>query len=237
MGIVIQTNQYSEQVYNNKMPELQFGEYEGTASDYTGLIMSARTIFHGPLKLYRLMSVSNVAQEEFAESYDVRSNAYGIDRISCPYGDYLVVGFKDIALDMIVLGFYLLILVYCFINIVRCLIKGLVDKIKGKSAEKILRLWCAAGTVIPFVPVVVFAFMIPTLFNFQQWSILAYRIALFLIFLSMLGMTALIIYGFMKLKNRTIKKSRKIYICSINICLVVTIVNIIYWDWAMFWMI
>ena len=237
IGIVIQTNQNSEQVYNNKMPELLFGEYEGTASDYTGLIMSARTIFYGPLKLYRLMSVSNVTQEEPAVSYDTRSNAYGIDRISCPYGDYLVVGFKDIALDMIVLGCYLLILVYCLINIVRCLIKGLVDKIKGKSVEKMLRLWCAAGTVIPFVPVVVFVFMIPTLFNFQQWSILAYRIALFLIFLSMLGMTALIIYGYMKLKNRAMRKSRKIYICSINICLIVTIVNIIYWDWAMFWMI
>lgn len=237
IGIVIQTNQYSEQIYNNKMPELLFGEYEGTASDYTGLIMAARTIFHGPLKLYRLMSVSNVTQEEPAVSYDVRSNVYGIDRISRPYGDYLVVSIIDIALDLIVLGFYLLILVYCLINIVRCLIKGVVDKVKGEPGGKTLWLWSVAGTIIPFVPVVVFIFMIPTLFNFQQWSISTYRIALFLIFLSMLGMIALAIYGFMKLKNCTLKKPQKIYIYSVNICLAVTIVNIIYWNWAMFWMV
>lgn len=237
IGIVIQTNQYGEQIYNNKMPELLFGEYEGTASDYTGLIMSARTIFHGPLKLYQLFSISNVGQGEPAVSYDVRTNTYGIDRISCPYGDYFVIGIQDIALDMIVIGFYLLILVYCLINIIRCLIQGVIDKVKGNHEKKTMRLWCAAGTIIPFVPVVVFALMIPTLFNFQQWSVLAYRAALFLIFLSMLGMAAIMIYGLMKLKNNAMRKSRKVYIHSINICLLVTIVNIIYWEWGMFWMV
>lgn len=39
IGIVIQTNQYNEQVYNHEMPELLFGEYKGTASDYTGCII------------------------------------------------------------------------------------------------------------------------------------------------------------------------------------------------------
>lgn len=219
------------------MPELLFGKYEGTASDYTGLTRAARTVFHGPLKLYRLFSVSKNSQGEPAESYDVRTNEYGIDRISCAYGDYLVIGLGDIALDLVVLGIYLLVLIYCLINIVRCFITGVRSKIKGRNEKKVLRLWCAAGTLLPFVPVAVFAFMIPTLFNFQQWSVSAYRIALFLIFLSALAMFALIVCGIVKSKNNTVKKSRKRYIHSINVCMAVTIVNIIYWSWWMFWMI
>lgn len=236
VGIVIQTNQYNEQIYNNKMPELLFGEYEGTASDYTGLIMSARTIFHGPLKLYRLLSVSNV-KEEPAVSFDVRTNEYGIDRISCPYGDYFVISFKDIVLDLIVLGFYFLVLAYYLINIVIALIKGIAYRVSGKHKKNILQLWCVAGTLLPFIPAMIFTFMVPTLFNFQQWSVLAYKTALFMIFLSILIMVALIVYGFIKMKNNVMKKSRKLYLYSVDICMAITIVNIIYWNWCMFWMI
>lgn len=236
IGIVIQTNQYDEQIYNEKMPELLFGEYEGTASDYTGLIMSARTIFNGPLKLYRLLSVYNVKAEP-AVSFDARTNENGVDRISYPYGDYLVIGIKDIVLDIVVLGLYFIILFYCLINIVRGLIKGIIDKVKGKYEKKMLRSWCAAGALIPFVPAIVLVLMTPTLFNFQQWSVSAYRIAFFLIFLSALVMLALIVYGFIKLKNHVMKSSRKVYIHSLNICMAVTIVNIFYWNWGMFWMI
>lgn len=236
VGIVIQTNQYNEQIYNSKMPELLFGEYEGTASDYTGLIMSARTIFHGPLKLYRLLSVSNV-KEEPAVSFDVRTNEYGIDRISCPYGDYFVISFKDIVLDLIVLGFYFLVLAYCLINIVIALIKGIAYRVTGKHKKNILQLWCVSGTLLPFIPAIIFTCMVPTLFNFQQWSVSAYKMALFMIFLSIPVMVALIVYGFIKMKNNVMKKSRKLYLYSVDICMAITIVNIIYWNWCMFWMI
>lgn len=235
-GIVIQTNQYSEQIYNNKMPELLFGKYEGTASDYTGLIMSARTIFHGPLKLYKLLSVSDV-EEGPAVAFDVRTSEYGINRISCPYGDYFVISVKDIILDILVLGSYFFALVYCMINIVRALIKGIAYKINGKHEKKILQLWCVSGTLLPFVPVIIFAFMIPSLFNFQQWSVSAYRTALFIICLSALAMLALIVCGAVTVKNNVIKRSRKVYIYSVNICMAITAVNIVYWNWCMFWMI
>lgn len=236
IGIVIQTNQYSEQIYNNKMPELLFGAYEGTASDYTGLILSARTIFRGPLKLYRLLSVSNVTEEP-AVSFDVRTSEHGIDRISCPYGDHFVISFKDIVLDLIVLGFYFLVLVYCLINIIRAFIKGITDKVKGNHEKKMLQLWCVLGTLLPFIPAIIFIFMIPTLFNFQQWPVSAYRMALFIICLSIPIMFALIVYGLIKMKNNVMKRTRKVYLYSLNICMVITIVNIIYWNWCMFWMI
>lgn len=237
VGMVIQANQYVEEIYNFQMPELLFGEYEGTASDYSGLIMSARTIFHGPLKLYRLLSVTNVGEGEPAQSYDVRTNENGIDKISCPYGDYLIIGVKDIAVDLAILLLYLITIVYCVINVVRCFVVGVVNKFKGKKVKKEMNWWSVAGTVFPLVTVAVFGLMIPTLFNFQQWSVLAYRFSLFLILLSAVAMSVLVIYGLIKMKKCPMKKSRRIYIHSINVCMVVAIVNIIYWSWGMFWMI
>ena len=61
--------------------------------------------------------------------------------------------------------------------------------------------------------------------------------ALFMIFLSIPVMVALIVYGFIKMKNNVMKKSRKLYLYSVDICMAITIVNIIYWNWCMFWMI
>lgn len=72
---------------------------------------------------------------------------------------------------------------------------------------------------------------------FQQWSVSAYRMALFIICLSIPIIFALIVYGLIKMKNNVMKRTRKVYLYSLNICMVITIVNIIYWNWCMFWMI
>jgi len=237
IGMVIQTNQYGEQIYNIKMPELLFGQYNGTSSDYNGLAVAARTIFNGPLKLYRLLSVINVDSSESATSFDIRTTQQGIDKISCMYGDYLVIGLKDIIVDIIVIGLYLLSVLYCLINIITNLVKKLIAKIKGKKSKKTLDLWCGIGLLLPLLPGIIFALMIPTLFNFQQWSVFAYKAALFVVLLSAFAMCVHIFYSFLKTKKISINKSRKKYIHSINICMLLTIINIIYWNWGMFWMI
>lgn len=237
IGMVVMTNQYGEEIYCHRMPELLFGPYGGTASGYTGMVMAARTIFHGPLKLYRLFSVSEFVQENPPLSFDVRTDADGIDRISCPYGDYLVVGFGDIGPDLIVLGLYVLSLAFCLIQIIRCLIMGLVNRVRHKKDKKPMRLWCTAGLLLPFVPTAVFALMIPTLFNFHQWTHFGYQAALFVVFATALAMAGMIVSAIVRFRAHPMKKSRKGYISAVGVCMALTIVNIIYWDWGMFWMI
>ncbi len=237
VGMVIQTNQSSEKSYNIEMPAILFGKYEGTASDYEGLTMSARTIFHGPLKIYQLMSVSSAKPSEPVEAYDVRTDENKIDKISAVYGDVLVIGIKDILADIIVIGLYILTLVFCIVNMIRYAVKGLYNKIRGKHEKKGFGLWYITGTLFPLFPIIVFSFIVPTLFNYQQWCISGYRIALFLIFLSALLMSALVVYGFVKQKRIAVKKVQKIEFYFVNVCMTVTIANIIYWNWGMFWLI
>ncbi len=235
-GMVIQTNQYGEQIYNHIMPALLYGEYDGTASNYSGLVMSARTIFKGPLKMYRLFSVANNPTEEVT-SYTIRTNQNGIDKICTAYGDALVIDFKDIAVDVIAIGLYLLALGYCLVNLIRGLITAIINKARGKAVKKPLSLWCLGASILQFMPVVIVILAVPSLFNFQQWAISSYRLAFFGIFLITLVMVALVVYSFIKMRKSTVKKSRKVYIHSINVCMVISIINIIYWNLCMFWMI
>lgn len=235
IGMVVQTNQSNEQIYNLEMPELVFGKYEGAASEYEGLIMSPRTIFGGPLKLYKLLSVSIVQQGEPARAYDVRTASDNIDKISGVYSDYLVIGFRDVAADIVFTMLYFIVLLFCLINLVGRFILGLTNKIRGRTDKKALSGWGIASSLIQFIPFVIYYLMIPTFFSFQQWSLQTYRFAFLLIFLSALAMAAMIIYGFVNIRNSDAKKSRKRYVYFMNICMAVTIINIVYWDWFMFW--
>jgi CubicO group peptidase (beta-lactamase class C family) len=269
IGTVIQTNQYDEKIYNMKMPELLFGAYAGTSSDYTGLTKPARAIYRGPLKLSALMATSKFDPEDTSSSYDIRTKAHGMDRISRPYGDHFVIGIKDTLLDIVVIGLYLLSVIYSLINILRYVIGGLWRKIKGKSKSKnnddlkitneqfvngarndqeikckpfeehnqLLRRWSAAGTLLPLIPVAVFLMVNSTLTSFQQWPVFAYKMSFLLIFITAIVLFILVIWGFIKIKNSTMKKSRRIYLHSINICMIITIINTIYWQWGMFWVI
>ncbi|MEE0264103.1 MAG: serine hydrolase domain-containing protein [Acutalibacteraceae bacterium] len=236
-GMVIQTNQYAEQIYTQKMPELFYGKYQGNAAGYTGLVMSGRTIFKGPLKLYRLLSVYNKDSSEGVTAYSVRTNQNGIDKISSVYGDSLVIEFKDIALDVIVIGLYILALLYCAVNLVRGLVMAIINKTKGRSVKKPFSLWCLGASVLQFVPVIIFILVIPTLFNFQQLTVSEYRFVFFLVFLVAVALLALVVYSFIKIRKCDLQKSRKIYIYSMNASLIVSLINIIYWNWCMFWMI
>lgn len=100
-----------------------------------------------------------------------------------------------------------------------------------------MRLWCTAGLLLPFVPTAVFALMIPTLFNFHQWTHFGYQAALFVVFATALAMAGMIVSAIVRFRAHPMKKSRKGYISAVGVCMALTIVNIIYWDWGMFWMI
>ncbi|MGI5940240.1 MAG: serine hydrolase domain-containing protein [Thermoleophilia bacterium] len=101
LGMVILNNQAMEVTYSQKMPTLLFGSYQGSRFDYNGLVKSSKTINHGPLKLYGLLSVRNIKSNDPNIPYGVISDISGVDYLSMPYGDYRVIGIKDIAMDLI----------------------------------------------------------------------------------------------------------------------------------------
>lgn len=143
------------------------------------------------------------------------------------------------------------------INILRNAIRWLYRKIKDKNGEnddmkvtseqssneenndhviknlrvvnkKSLKRWSAAGLLLPLIPAAVFLFVASTLTSFQQWPVFAYKMSFLLIFITAIVLFILVIWGFIKIKNSTMKKSRRIYLHTINICMIITIINTIY---------
>lgn len=233
-GIIITTNQKDEQIYRFQMLGRIFGGSGVSTEKYSGLVMDARTVFTGPLKIYSLFCISDVEQGNAPALFIKRTTEGGIDRFECPYGDYIVIDKSDVTVDIVILILYGISVLYSLINIIIFAIKKIVCLIKHKKEDKLLRIWCVISCVLQLVPLVVFGLIIPTLLSTQQWPIIVYKILFFAIFLAMVAMMALVVFGFVKMKKIAMRKMRRIYIMTISFSMILAIISIIYWEWGMF---
>ena len=85
------------------------------------------------------------------------------------------------------------------------------------------------------VVAIVGVLVIPTFLELQQWPYLVYKILFFIIFMDILAMMVLVLYGIFKMIKCEMKKLRKAYVISMNICMIMAVVSAIYWEWGMFW--
>ncbi len=237
IGMVIQTNQSSEITYSYLMPEIIFGTYQGSKSNYTGLTKTARTINNGPFKIYSIFSIVGIEPEDFNIHSITTVDELGIDIIAAPYGDFLIIGIKDIIVDIIVLALYLLSIIYCLFNVLRHTIAAVVRKIKKQDKTGEIPLFYPAAIFLILFPVVVIGFMIPTITSNNYWHLLTYKVLFFLIGLSAPLMLLLIISGWNKFKNGKTSYLKTWDVFGIFICMIIAIINIIYWQFGYFWMI
>ncbi|MGI6608464.1 MAG: serine hydrolase domain-containing protein [Erysipelotrichaceae bacterium] len=237
IGMVVQTNQAGENTYNYLMPELVFGTYQGPKSDYVGLARSARTISHGPLKIYSLLSVVGIELEDFNVYSINRNDELKMDVISAPYGDFLMIGFRDIALDVIVLVLYLLSILYCLFNVFRHLIIAVFRKIRKQKRPDRLPLFYPAGILLVLFPVISIFFIFSSLLTLNQWHLWTYRMAFLLMGLTVPLLLFLIVYGWKQYKDNKTTYLKRWDLLGIFICMLITVINIIYWQLGCFWMI
>ncbi len=235
IGMVIQTNQAGEGIYNYYLPQLIFGSYPGAKSDYVGLVRSPRAIFNGPLKLYSLFTVLGIELEDFNAYTITRNEKLNMDIIAAPYGDYLMIKLTDILPDLIVLGLYLLSIVYCLFNIIRHLIIFIIRKIKKNNTNKLPAFYPLSILLIIFPAIALFLIFI-SLMTSRQWLLFTYRSVFFLIGLSALIMLSIIIYSFKHYQQGKLTYLKTWDFYGILICLFITIINIVYWHWGFFWM-
>lgn len=237
IGMVIQTNQAGEHIYNYLLPELLFGSYQGPKTAYVGLARVARTISHGPLKIYSLLSVVGIEENDFNEYAITRNDELDTDVIAGPYCDFLKIGIRDIIWDIIVLVLYLLSLIYCLVNILRHLIIFLVRKIRKKNSPDRMPFFYPLAIVLVLFPVIAFVLIIPSLLSFKQWFLISYRLVFAAIGLAALVMLFLIVYGFRQFKKGKTAYLKPWDLYGICICMLIAAVNIIYWQMGCFWLI
>jgi hypothetical protein len=215
------------------MPELLFGKYEGDTLDFGGYVVFPRCIFRGPLKLEQLLNTFNLSQENLNGRIFVLSGENGAQKITAPSGDYLVTSLPKLIVQYLPLIFWLLGLLFCLLNlIIRC-IGWIVRKLRHRDSKRPARKWAIVACALQLLPLMPTFIAVFSLFDPIQWPTYLYK-AVFGAFLFWAAAYAgLMIYGI-----REIIKQKKwdIYSVAVILTLLISIINIIYWELGAFWL-
>ena len=233
VGMVVMTNQAGEMQYNYGIPELLFSKYEGDALDFSGYVVLPRCVFRGPLKLEQLLNTAYVSQENFDGGICVLSEENGIQKITMPYGDYLVTSLPELFVQYLPLIFWLLGLLFCLLNLIIRSIGWIVRKLRRRDSKYPLRKWAIAACALQLLSLIPVIPAVASMFGNIMWPTWQYK-AVFGAFLVWAAVYAgLIFYGIREMVKR---KKVDAYSVTVLLSLLISIVNIFYWELGAFWL-
>ena len=235
VGMVVMTNQSGETVFNLDLAKLVFGTCSHEPLDFMGYSYSCRTIFRGPLKIQKLLSIYSMKPEGFEGYLAVRSQQNGYAKITAPSGggDYIILTLPQIILQYLPLLLWAAALLFCLLSLLVRPIYRLIRKLRHRPIRIPSQRWTTAAcilqplAILPMIPVIL------TLSSGNQWPIWAYRTVFgsYLIFAAVFA--ALGVYGVVQMCQ---KKRRNFFGIATVVSLLISIFNIFYWELGCFWM-
>ena len=232
LGMAVMTNQSGEITYNCKMPELLFGQFDemkyfGQKRELpTGLFKTARSVFTGPIKLYNIAFMG--FDEESSGEFWVWNRETGA--VCAPYGDSLSVSTWNVVYELTIAGLWLVSIVVIPVTLVVMLICRLR---RGESRP--LGQWAAVAMLLRLAVVGIAAYIV--------WSGLTYRpsdsyfwgFAVIAALALALGAWAVVGIVGLNRQGDTMKKGTKFVRVMTLSGIIITLVNILYWNLFMFW--
>lgn len=241
VGAVVMTNQSNEKVYNTDMMELIFGKYE--RSDYTeedeippGGFTTARTVHKGPFKIMGLSyrTGTDAAHEDELWIFDDSGKQ---NKIVYSYGDYVQISLLGFLVKVGMVCLWLIVVGFSAISLVVRGIILLVVRLSGKkTAQKKLGKWSAIAALLQMGGVFFLILIINCISNYALGDTYMWMFAALGIIAVM--MDILCVYGLFR-NNKGDKQFLKVRQRVFNNItagfLVVTVVNVLYWNLFMFW--
>jgi CubicO group peptidase (beta-lactamase class C family) len=232
-GVVVMTNQAGESIYNEDMMNLIFGDFqeENYFSERLkpgGIYRSARVIRKGPLK-WASLSFETLD----GETDEVWMNGSS-DKISYTYTDYLKVPTVTFILEI---GLFLLWIVAVAFSVISLLVKAIrkiVCTLRHKEKAVIaLGKWSALVSLLQLFLAVLLLMAIREVSAYEVSS--SYTWIFAVIGAAMLIMIVMAVYGACRMRKIFSTRKRKLYNIGVEISLVITVLNILYWNLFMFW--
>lgn len=236
LGAVVMTNQSNEEIYNTQMMELFFGKYQrdiytGEETIPAGIFRSARNVRKGPFKILSFSYCMNEVDDAQLWIYD---SSLGIRKIVYPYGDYIEV---PLSVFLVEIGLTLLWLVgIIFSLVVLCVkfIRFIIRKIRGgEKNHAVLKGWCTAAGFLQIAVLLPLAGAFLRAFNYELGRSFIWMFGVTGVFA--LVMLAMACFGVRKNRVAAQKRGRKVLYYITAAFLVVTVINICYWNLFMFW--
>lgn len=232
IGMTVMTNQSNERNFIREMPELVFGQYEGESLDFTGFAMNARTIYAGPLKLHKLLNILYLTPRTTAGAVSVLSDRGGIRKVTAPYGDYLVMMLPELIGQILPLLLWVLALLFCLLYPILQGAGWILCRLRRRMPRRPVQKWTVAACVCQLLPLIPVIPAVISLFCWRQWPLWLYDLVFgaFLLWIAVYAGFAL--YGIRKMVKR---RHADLYSVAVIISLVISIVNILYWELGTFW--
>lgn len=237
-GMVVMTNQANEIVYNGEMLELFFGKFQVAEwfvedrKEWEGIYRPARTMRKGPFKI---MSLSFMLGEPDAEEYWVVGTSGGVEKVCYPYGDWVKVPVWEFVLELGLVLLEVVAVVFSVMSLLVKLVRKLVNRCRKRTQEIVLGSWSALAAVLQLVLVVLFLIAVMQVSSYAIASSYMWVFAgVAVLCCAMLGM---IVYGIVNICKKTSTKKRVFYNWTTVVLLGTTVVNILYWNLFMGWLV
>ena len=238
IGVAIMTNQLEETVYNEEMPELIFGEFsaqerfDSERSMPEGIYRKARVVRVGPFKL---TSLDHAFDEADPNEFWMPGTDDGVEKICFSDIDGVRISIPLFIAEMAL--YYLWIAVALF-SMISLLVK-LTWKIVGVCRKRQIVLpqgkWSTLSALMQVLTVVLILVMAVQAKTYATASSYVWIPAVLgAIAVIMIGLA---IYGMVAIRKTAASKKRKFLNWATVIMLVITPVNIIYWNLFMWWQI
>ena len=240
IGMAIMTNQFNEQLYSFGLPLLVFVSEEKQAQaaaaedenalpeDLPGYVELSRSIFSGPLKLYRLLNMIPLSELGGAAPL-IKTESGGVPRYAYTGSDFLLIESWKVILMYASVALWVLASLFCLLRLLIRVIQAL--RHRGKAALGGWEIWtCLAQIPFPLliVPVAI------SLYSQRSWPVLCYRMIFAAAFALCLLMAILFVVGLFRRRPGLTKKQKLLRVCLL-LTLLIAIGNILYWNVFMFW--
>ncbi|MBQ7308420.1 MAG: serine hydrolase [Clostridia bacterium] len=230
IGMVVLSN-ITSSAYTSKVTEKVFGTYSQPVDYFNNSYKSTRNVFSGPLKIIFNLFANAKITSAIIKGYYI--NVLD-DKLELDGTDYLVCGFGEAFLNIITI-----IWLVSNLYLLALLINKLILKIKKKQEKNPLKLLSTIfcfGLLSPALILIIF--METSLGDIFMKSILALKILTIVLFIYLICLIAFTVYYLIK---TILTKNPSIWILLQNIglivCSIITILIIILWDFAAFWLV
>lgn len=236
IGVVVMTNQSNEEIYNEQMMSLVFGEFSEAAYFDTarempsGIYRAARTVRVGPLKLASLSFLSGEWSAD--ECWDeVRTG--DIHKICSAYSDYVEVPIPVFIWELALFILWITAAVFSALSLLVKLVRSVISKRKHQAQKIVLGRWSAGTAGLQLLGLVLLGAAVSQAMGYAVASTYAWMFGA----IGLLGivMIAFSVYGAAGMVKRKSSRIRKIYNGIVLLLLISTVVNIGYWNLFMFW--
>lgn len=236
VGSVVMTNQSAETVYNSEMMELIFGAFseqkyfEEERIKPDGVYRPARTMRVGPFKI---VSLSFMFGETESDELWMTGTSGGVEKICFPYGDYVRVPIWQFVLEVALFFLWMIAILFSGVSLLVKLIRKIVSLCRKKRLAIPLSKWSTLAGIVQSVVILLAVAFASQAMNFAPAETYAWIPIIFgIIMVVMLG---LISYGIIMAHKTEMIRTQKCYNGFTAFFLITTTVNIVYWNFFMWW--